>query len=139
MGILYYVVPPVLLIGLLLGPIVFLLWVWRRTGSWVSIARGALLVVPVASFVLGGGVLALVTAFRVFILGTGTTGPQIGMSNWQYVGTTFFACGIYAVAFSGTGLLLSLPFLALWYRVQRQMRLLAPKHVQPDAQPDSAL
>ena len=77
MGIVKFLVSSVWVAGTLLGPIVYLLWVWRRSGSWLSIARGALLVVPVCSFVLGGGFAALVTAFRV----TGTTGPHFGMSN----------------------------------------------------------
>jgi hypothetical protein len=133
MGIVNYIVTflavSVWLVGSTLGPIIFLLSAWRRTRSCVLIARGALLTVPVASFVLGGGVLALVTAFRVFIVGIGTTGPHIGLSNWHYVGNTLIAGGVYSVSLSGLGLLLTLPFVALWCRIQRQLLLQAHKRV----------
>jgi hypothetical protein len=103
----------------MLGPIVFLVWVWRRTGSWLWIALSGLFVVPIASFTLGGGILALSTAFRVFILDIGMTGPTIGMTNWQYVSFTFEVCGIYGVGFSGMGLLLTVPLVGLWYLVHQ--------------------
>jgi hypothetical protein len=101
--------------GEMLGPIVFLVWVWRRTGSWVMVALSGLLAVPTASFVLGGGIAALVTAYQVYVLHSAT----FGWSKWSRVGLSFLACGMYSVGFSGTGLLITAPILGLWYLVHR--------------------
>ncbi len=113
----------------MVGPIVFLIWVWRRTGRWIWIVLSTFIAIPVVSFAVGGGILALSTAFRVFVLGVGLTGPDIGMNNWQYVGFTFVGCGIYCVGFNGFGLVLFTPLLGGWYLVHRASftRLLSSK------------
>ncbi len=101
-------------------PILYLVWLWRRTGSWRVLTRGVLVIVPVASFLIGGGILALDTAFRVFALGIGLNGEDVEMTNWQYVRMTFMVCGIYGVMFSGMGLMLSLPIIAAWRLIHRK-------------------
>ena len=105
---------------LLLGPIPFLIWVWRRTGSWIRVVRGVMFTVPVVSFLLGGGLAAIATACEVFV-------------DWEDIADAFVTCGVYGAGFSWMGLMLAVPPVGLWYLGHRSSfsRALAHKRAEP--------
>jgi hypothetical protein len=120
---------------LLLGPIAFLVWVWRCTGSWARVARGGLLTVPAVSFVLDGGIAAVATAYEVFVWRAGPAGPDTESGDWEDVVDAFVTCGVYGVGFSWTGLMLAVPPFGLWYVVHRPSftRVVAHHRAEPDS------
>lgn len=101
----------VVITGMIVGPAVVLVLVWRRTGSWRWIAGAVPLSVLGVPLVLVSVGIVLPLAFGLFVLGYE---PGLEMTRGQYLAYNFLVVGIYGVGFSGVGLLLSLPVVGLW-------------------------
>jgi len=98
----------------ILGPVVVLLYVKRRSGSWRRAACYCAITATVCAFIVSGTLCWIQAALRELIYGpTGSTALM----------TAFPAGGIYGALFAMTFLLLALPVLRLW-------RLIHPRSFQ---------
>ncbi|VTT98059.1 unnamed protein product [Gemmataceae bacterium] len=107
---------------LLLGPIAFLIWVWRRTASWIRVVRGVTFTVPAVSFLVSGGLAAVATACEVFV-------------DWEDIADAFVTCGVYGAGFSWMGLLVTVPLIGFWYLAHRPSfsRGMAHQRAEPES------
>jgi hypothetical protein len=98
----------------MLGPVLLLLLLRRRTRSWPVAFVGTFVFAPCAAFLVTGGVSWLATYVKVVGGGDTSVPDRIGMSVPDYLWLTFGGCGVYGVLFAGTGFLISLAMLGVW-------------------------
>jgi hypothetical protein len=90
-----------ILLPALIGPGLYLRWVWRQTGRRWAVVCGVLCVPPLAFLVTG-------------ILG----GTAVAATGETTIGRGFLKCGAWGVAFSLVGLVLSALVFAAWRLLQ---------------------